>query len=93
MSDVDRQTRITAKLRAAFEPTHLEVVDESHLHAGHAGAKSGAGHYRVEIVSERFAGVGRLERQRLVFAALEAEMGPEIHALSMKTFAPDEWQG
>lgn len=93
MSGSERQTRITDKLQAAFAPTHLDVVDESHLHAGHAGAKSGAGHFRVEIVSERFAGVGRLERQRLVFDALESEMGPEIHALSMKTFAPDEWSG
>jgi BolA protein len=93
MSADERQNRISERLRAAFEPTHLDVIDESHLHAGHAGAKSGAGHYRVEIVSSRFAGLGRIERQRLVFAALESEMGPEIHALSMKTFAPEEWNG
>ena len=93
MSPDDRQVRITERLRTAFEPLHLEVIDESHLHAGHAGARSGAGHYRALIVSARFAGVGRIERQRLVFAALAEEMGPEIHALSMTTLAPDEWDG
>jgi len=91
MESSDRRSRIEARLVEQLEPAHLEVVDESHLHAGHAGAKSGAGHYRVVIVSERFAGASRVERQRLVYAALADEMGPEIHALSMQTFAPDEW--
>ena len=89
----DRHSRIEARLRACFDPLHLEVVDESRLHAGHAGAKSGAGHFRVVIVSARFGGVSRLERQRLVYGALSDEMGPEIHALSMTTLAPDEWNG
>lgn len=89
----ERQRRIESRLRERFEPDHLEVVDESELHAGHAGARSGAGHFRVVIVSKRFAGVSRLERQRLVYAALADEMGPEIHALSMATLAPSEWGG
>jgi len=87
----ERRSRIEARLAERFEPVHLEVIDESHLHAGHAGAKSGAGHFRVAIVSDRFAGASRVERQRLVYAALADEMGPEIHALSMQTLTPDEW--
>jgi len=87
-----RGDRIDAKLRAEFDPIHVEVVDESHLHAGHAGARSGAGHYRVTIVSQSFEGAGRIERQRLVYGALADEMGPEIHALSIKTLTPAEWQ-
>jgi BolA protein len=87
----DRCSRIAASLREHFEPLHLDVVDESHLHAGHEGAKSGAGHFRVLIVSDRFAGEGRIARQRLVYTALSEAMGPEIHALSMTTLAPDEW--
>lgn len=86
-----RRDRIVAKLSAEFDPVHVEVVDESHLHAGHAGAKSGAGHFRVMIVSNRFEGVGRIERQRLVYRTLADEMGPEIHALSIKTVSPSEW--
>jgi BolA protein len=88
-----RRERITARLREQFAPAHLEVVDESHLHAGHAGARSGAGHFRVRIVSERFAGEGRIARQRMVYAALADQMGPEIHALSLETLAPEEWSG
>jgi BolA protein len=91
MDESDRRNRIEAMLAEHFSPQHLEVVDESHLHAGHAGAKSGAGHFRVVIVSERFAGASRVERQRQVYAALASEMGPEIHALSMQTLSPDEW--
>jgi len=89
----ERQDRIESRLRERFRPVHLEVVDESYLHAGHAGARSGAGHFRVVIVSECFEGVSRLERQRLVYAALSEEMGPEIHALSMAALAPGEWAG
>ena len=92
METSDRQSRITTTLRECLEPVHIEVVDESHLHVGHAGAKSGAGHYRVIIVSDRFEGMSRIERQRLVYGALSEEMGPDIHALSMKTFTRVEWQ-
>ena len=88
-----RHARITARLRERFAPAHLDVVDESHLHAGHAGAKSGAGHFRVKIVSDRFEGESRVARQRLVYAALSEEMGSEIHALSLETLTPGEWSG
>ena len=91
MSD-DRHARIEAKLREKLAPSHLELVDESHLHAGHAGARSGAGHYRALIVAEAFEGKSPVERQRLVYAALSEEMGPEIHALAMKTLTPAQWQ-
>jgi BolA family transcriptional regulator, general stress-responsive regulator len=90
---VTRRERIEARLREALAAERVEVVDESHLHAGHAGAAGGAGHFRALVVSERFAGRSRIERQRLVYAALEAEMGAEIHALSMRTLTPSEWQG
>ena len=67
------------------------MIDESHLHVGHAGARSGAGHFRALGVSARFEGIGRVEAQRLVYQALAEEMGPEIHALSVRTATPSEW--
>ncbi len=85
-----RSDRIEAKLRAALEAESVEVIDESHLHAGHAGARSGKGHFRVRVVSERFAGLSRIQSQRLVFAALAEEMESDIHALAMQTLTPDE---
>lgn len=68
------------------------MVDESELHAGHAGARQGGGHFRAVVVSRRFEGALPLARQRLVYAALAEEMGRDIHALSMQTLTPDEWQ-
>jgi BolA protein len=84
-----RIERIRAAL-AALEPLALEIADESHLHRGHAGAAGGAGHYRVRIVSARFAGRSRVQRHRSVYEALRAELGPEIHALALETLAPGE---
>lgn len=88
----DRRGRIETKLRERLGATHVEVVDESHLHAGHAGAKGGAGHFRVTIVSERFAGLTRVAAQRLVYDALAEEMGPEIHALAIRAWTPEQWR-
>jgi len=85
-----RRARIEAKLRERLAATHVELLDESHLHAGHAGAASGAGHFRATIVSQQFAGLSRLEAQRLVYRALSDEMGDQIHALTMRTLTPDE---
>jgi BolA protein len=82
---------IEARLRESLVATHVEVLDESHLHAGHAGAKSGGGHFRAVIVSERFAGLSRVKAQQLVYGAMGSWMGNEIHALSMQTFTPQEW--
>ena len=88
---MDRRDRIESRLREALSALHVEVVDESHQHAGHAGAAGGAGHFRAFVVSERFEGESRVARQRLVYAALAAQMGPEIHALALQTLTPAEW--
>ena len=79
------------RLRETLDATHVEVVDESHLHAGHAGARDGGGHFRAVIVSPRFEGLNRVRAQQVVFSAVDDWMGKEIHALSMKTFTPDRW--
>jgi BolA protein len=88
---MDRRNRIEARLRAELSASHVDVADESHLHAGHAGAASGGGHFRATIVSDRFAGLSRVARQRLVYGVLAAEMSSEIHALAMRTLTPEEW--
>lgn len=82
---------IEARLRERLAASLVEVVDESHLHAGHAGARGGGGHFRAVIVSERFAGLSRVKAQQLVYAALGEWMGREIHALAMQTFTPEQW--
>ena len=87
-----RRERIEAKLRERLAALHVEVADESHLHAGHPGAASGGGHFRALIVSSRFEGLGRVASQRLVYEALADEMSGEIHALAMTTLSPEEWQ-
>lgn len=82
---------LRAKLSAALDPVRLEVVDESQLHAGHAGANpAGESHFRVEIVSAAFAGQSRVARQRRVYDILAEEMAGPIHALALKTLTPDE---
>lgn len=88
----DRRARIEAKLRERLEAVHVEVVDESQLHVGHAAATSGAGHFRAVVVSPRFEGLSLIEAQRLVYQSLGEEMGVEIHALSVRTFKPTEWE-
>jgi BolA protein len=88
----ERRRRIRDKLRQRLDAVHVLVVDESHLHAGHAGARSGGGHFRAVVVSPLFEGRGPVERQRLVYSALAEEMGGEIHALSMQTLTPAQWE-
>ena len=79
------------KLTEALSPKRLEIVDESHKHAGHAGARPGGeSHFDVEIVADAFEGKSRIERQRLVYGALAEEMAADIHALSLRTLAPSE---
>lgn len=85
-----RLDEIRAALTAAFAPQHLVIEDESHLHAGHAGAAGGRGHFRVEIVSAAFAGQPPLARHRMVYAALGGLMQTGIHALSIQARTPDE---
>ncbi len=82
--------RIEQALREALLPEHLVIVDESHLHAGHAGARGGGGHFRVEITAAAFAGRGLIDRHRLVYAALADEMKGAVHALALTTRAPGE---
>ena len=81
--------RIEKKL-AALKPASLEIVDESPAHAGHEGAKSGGGHYRLVIVSPKFAGKTAQLRHRMVYEALGPLMKHEIHALAIKAYAPGE---
>ena len=75
---------------APLQPQQLEIADDSELHAGHEGAKSGGGHYRLRIVSPRFAGLNTLQRHRLVYAALGSLMQHEIHAMSINALTPEE---
>ena len=75
---------------AALDPLSMEIIDDSAKHAGHAGARSGGGHYRLAIVSPRFAGRRTMERHRLVYDALGPLMKREIHALSIIAKTPDE---
>ena len=85
---------ITKKLREAFTPESLDVTDESHLHEGHAGHRPGGEtHFRVYIVSPAFEGKSRVERHRMVNAALAAELADTVHALAIKAQAPGEAGG
>jgi BolA protein len=87
------QQRIAAfeqDLRKAFQLQSLVIDDESHLHAGHAGAASGGGHYRLEIVTPEFKGLNLVARHRAVYAALNRHIPKEIHALTIVALAPEE---
>ena len=85
------QQRIIARLTAALDPVLLDIVDESHLHAGHAGAREGGGtHYRVKVVSAKFDRRSRVERHRLVYDLLTAEFADGLHALALVAKAPGE---
>ena len=88
MSD-ERVARIEELLTEAFEPSHLLVKDQSHLHAGHAGAEDGRGHFDVTIVSDAFAGKRPLARHRLIYDALGTLMQTDIHALRIHASTPD----
>jgi BolA protein len=91
MSDsATRVARIQQALRAAFADATFTLIDESHLHRGHAGAREGKGHFRLSISSSAFANQLPLARHRRVFAALAALMETDIHALSIDARAPDQ---
>ena len=84
-------SRLRAKLEAALSPVCLDIEDESAKHAGHAGAREGGEtHYRIRIVSQSFAGMNRVQRQRAVYAAVAEELAERVHALSLVTLTPDE---
>ena len=85
-----RMVRMRTLLEAALAPTRLEVIDDSHKHAGHAGARGGQGHFSVDVVSAEFAGKPLLARHRLVFAALGDMLHTDIHALVIRARTPEE---
>lgn len=83
--------RIRRKLTDALAPSRLDVVDESHRHAGHSGARpEGETHFNVTVVSAAFEGRSRVERQRMVYALLADELAERVHALALTTRAPQE---
>lgn len=86
----ERVQQIEAKLRVALEPESLDIIDDSHKHAGHAGSKGGAGHFDLTIVSGKFSGMNTVGRHRLIYDALSGMMPAEIHALSIKAYSPEE---
>lgn len=88
MNNTERVKEIRARLLAALDPEELEIEDESHLHAGHVGAREGKGHFRLRIVSAAFAGLPPIKRHKLVFAAVSDLMDTDIHALSIDARPP-----
>jgi len=85
-----RIEKIRLAIESALKPSSLDIIDQSHRHAGHAGARDGRGHFDVRLVSELFKGKLPLARHRLVFAAVGNLMETDIHALSIKALSPDE---
>ena len=83
---------ITEKLELAFSPSHLEVINESHMHAGHQEKFNGAGetHFRIRIVTEAFSGKSRIDRHRAITGLLTEELAGELHALAIEASAPGE---
>jgi len=88
MTEPDRVARIRQRLQDALSPTSLEIEDDSAAHAGHAGARSGGGHFNVSISAAAFAGKTPIQRHRMVYDALGPMMEQEIHALSIKASVP-----
>ena len=87
----ERVAMIRSRLEEAIPVEHLEIEDESHLHRGHEGAKAGGGHFRVLVVSPRFADQNRIQRHRTVYQAMgDAMRADTIHALSIRALTPDE---
>lgn len=86
----DRIEKMRERLVATFTPLECQLVDDSHMHVGHAGAASGAGHYSVRLVSDRFDGLNRVARHRLVYDCLRDMMTSDIHALNIIALTPSE---
>ena len=85
-----RVDAIRAQLQASLHTQTVDVIDDSRLHAGHAGARDGKGHFRVRVVSERFRGMRPVQRHQLVYRSLGALMQTDIHALGVTALTPDE---
>lgn len=94
MSDgrMTREERLLERLRSGLAAEHVALEDESARHVGHEGARGGAGHYAVVVVAARFVGLDQAARHRAVYAAVRDMMPAEIHALSIRTFTPEEWR-
>ena len=90
MTESDRISSIEKRLRESLTIQSLEIIDESHLHVGHAGAASGGGHFQVIITAEDFEDLNTLARHRLIYEVLGEAMETEIHALSIKAYASSE---
>jgi len=88
---MDRIAEIKSRLEQALSPTHIDIIDESHLHAGHPGAASGAGHFNITVISDKFTGQSAIQRHRMVYLAVDDLMRTEIHALSISAIATDEY--
>lgn len=86
----ERLSHIRQQL-SSLQPSHLDIIDESHLHAGHAGAKGGGGHYRIYLVSADFVGKNTMSRHRMVYSALAELLKRDIHALTLRTETPEEF--
>jgi BolA protein len=86
----ERIARFEADLRLAFQLSHLNIEDESHLHAGHAGAASGGGHFKLTIVAPEFEGMTKVARHRAIYAALNSHFPEAIHALTILAYTPSE---
>lgn len=89
----ERVERIRTQLQAGLQPSEIEIIDDSHKHAGHAGARDGRGHFRVRLVSARFEGLPTLKRHQLVYECLAAMMQTDIHALSITALSPQQAHG
>jgi len=87
---MDRVEEIRSRLQQALTPESLDIVDDSHKHVGHAGARGGGGHFSVTIVAEGFTGRSMVERHRMIYAAVRDLMPAEIHALAIRALTPVE---
>lgn len=85
---MSNQTTIEDKLNAALQPTHLEVLDESHMHSVPAGAES---HFKVTLVTEQFTDLPLIKQHRMINEVLKEELAGKIHALALHTYSPSQW--
>jgi len=86
----ERLLEIRRRLEEALQPRELDVIDEGHLHVGHEGARDGRGHIRLRIRSDRFAGLGMMQRHRLVYEVMGDLMRTDVHALAIEAHSPEE---
>ena len=90
MTEPSRTEQIHERLTSALAPESIQIKDQSHLHAGHAGARDGRGHFDITIISEHFAGANRLKRHQMVYDALGDLMDSDIHAVRIRAFTQSE---